>query len=85
LIILVTLRTLITFAKAGANDTLFKIYEFILLRTISKIAHPTTKISNLFQPFLKYVIPNAKSFKTASIIKTALKKYEIYTIVSDND
>ena len=77
LIILVTLKTLITLANAGANDTFSNIYELILLKTTSKIAHPTTKISNLFQPFLKYVIPKANNFKIASIMKTALKKYEI--------
>ena len=52
LIILVTLRILITLAIAGANDIIFKIAEFILFKIISNIAQATTKISNLFQPFL---------------------------------
>ena len=74
LIILVTLKTLITFAKAGANEILFKIDELILFNIKSKTAHVTTKKSNLFHPFLKYVNPKAISFKTASIMKIALKK-----------
>jgi hypothetical protein len=61
-------------AKAGANEILSNIDELILLSIMSKTAHMTTNMSNLFHPFLKYVSPKAISFNIASIIKIALKK-----------